>query len=141
LARRRWASYGKSGPSPAGRSAKRLPRVVGIAWYREEQWSRLRELEADPDKLHDTYEQWLASIRKTLAALRSEGVLVQKVPLDVDEVAEWCAQRGRPFNGASRSVYVLEALQAKVSSGERRRTTEWRGKVGPAVARARRETR
>src|SRR6266704_4477633 len=33
--------------------------VTGIAWYRRDQWGRLRELAADPDKLEESYEDWL----------------------------------------------------------------------------------
>jgi hypothetical protein len=29
--------------------------VVGVAWYREADWARIKELFPDADKLHDTY--------------------------------------------------------------------------------------
>ena len=32
--------------------------VVGFAWYKEEQWQRLREVCPDRDKLEERYEDW-----------------------------------------------------------------------------------
>src|SRR5712691_4703559 len=40
--------------------------VTGVAWYRRDQWSRLRELASDRDKLDDSYDQWLAGAQKAL---------------------------------------------------------------------------
>jgi hypothetical protein len=32
---------------------------VGVAWYREADWPRIKELFPDADKLHDSYAEWL----------------------------------------------------------------------------------
>ena len=40
--------------------------VTGFAWYRREQWLRLRELASDCDKLDDSYDEWLAGAQKAL---------------------------------------------------------------------------
>ena len=34
---------------------------VGVAWYREDQWNRLRALATDRDKLANTYAEWLVT--------------------------------------------------------------------------------
>ena len=33
--------------------------AVGVAWYREADWPRVKELFPDADKLHDSYAGWL----------------------------------------------------------------------------------
>jgi hypothetical protein len=33
--------------------------MLGVAWYRPEECSRLLEIAADRDGLEDTYEEWL----------------------------------------------------------------------------------
>ena len=33
--------------------------ITGVAWYRPEQWERLREVSEDVDNLEETYEAWL----------------------------------------------------------------------------------
>src|SRR5437867_1955854 len=109
---RRWATRARPGKALATARHPRPGQRVGFAWYRKEQWALLRELDADPDALDDTYEEWLASATRTMATLRSRGVLVQRVPIDVEAVANWCARQARPFNGAGRAAFVAELLQA-----------------------------
>ena len=46
--------------------------VTGIAWYRRDHWTRLRELASDADKLEESYDDWLAGSQKTLIQ-RKEG--------------------------------------------------------------------
>ena len=43
------------------RRADRKP-VAGVAWYSSTEWQRLREVAADPDRLEDTYQEWLAAV-------------------------------------------------------------------------------
>lgn len=83
---------------------------TGFAWYTEEQWRRLREIAADRDKLDDTYEDWLANAENAVRTLRSQGVHVHKVFLDVEEVLAWCTRTGRSFNSRARSEFVAERL-------------------------------
>ncbi len=33
--------------------------VVGMAWYRREQWPMLRAVSADADKLEESYDEWV----------------------------------------------------------------------------------
>jgi len=53
--------------------------VTGVAWYRREDWSRLREIASDRTKLDDTYEAWLAGAQKTLLELAVAGVAARRV--------------------------------------------------------------
>lgn len=68
--------------------------VTGIAWYRRDQWTRLRELASDADKLEESYEDWLAGAQKTLVHMRVAGVRAQRVNIDLDELACWCRAVG-----------------------------------------------
>ena len=45
--------------------------VAGLAWYRRDQWTRLRELAPDADKLDESYEDWLAGAQKLLFGWKS----------------------------------------------------------------------
>ena len=38
-------------------------RAVGVVWYRQADWLRLRTLLPDASKLPDTYAEWLAARR------------------------------------------------------------------------------
>ena len=86
--------------------------LVGIGWYSEDQWTMLKLLADDPDNLDATYQGWKAGAQKAFEQMQKEpGIEAVKVPVDVDALLQWCRERGKPLNGASRSEYVLEIVQ------------------------------
>jgi hypothetical protein len=85
--------------------------VTGIAWYRRDQWTRLRELAVDADKLEESYEDWLAGAQKTLVQMAIAGVRAQRVDIDIDELARWCRADGRPLDSAGRAAFVASQLR------------------------------
>lgn len=94
----------------AGRP-KKEKMVMGIAWYRREQWPRLREISTDRNKLEDTYDEWLANVSKAFDLLRSQGVNPARVDIDTEELLEWCRNQHLPVNAGSRSRFTLEKVQ------------------------------
>ena len=89
-----------SDPEPRRRS------VIGVAWYRREEWELLRAMAADADSLEKTYEEWLAVAEKTLRKLRQQGLELHKVDVDVTELAAWCRAQGRPLDGGARAEFA-----------------------------------
>lgn len=87
-------------PKPEPRS------VIGVAWYRREQWELLRAMAADADSLEKTHEEWLAVAEKTLRKLRARGLELHKVDVDVTELAAWCQAQGRPLDGGARAEFA-----------------------------------
>ncbi len=87
------------------------PVVVGIAWYRAEQWSLLRSLAADAEKLEETHAEWLANATKAVEEMQSRGIAVRKVDVNVRELATRCQARGRPLNAGSRATFVGEKIE------------------------------
>jgi hypothetical protein len=85
--------------------------VTGIAWYRRNQWTRLRELAADPDKLEESYDDWLAGAQKALVQIAVTGVRAQRVDVDIDALVRWCQAEGRRLDSAARAAYT--ALQLR----------------------------
>ena len=85
--------------------------ILGIAWYRPEQYGLLRALAADADSMACTYEEWLAGATKMMSDLRARGIVARRVDVEVRELAPWCEQRGRPLDGAARSTYVAENVK------------------------------
>ena len=84
--------------------------VLGFAWYRPDQWQRVREISADADDLHDNYLEWLQSAEERFQELRSSGLRVEKVEVHSEELLLWCNARGLEINGEARSLYVAERL-------------------------------
>jgi hypothetical protein len=85
--------------------------VVGIAWYRPEQWDRLRQISTDADQLESTHSEWEKNATKTLKRLRRDGIVAQKIDIDVEELVAWCGARGFEVNGKARSEYASFKLR------------------------------
>ena len=85
--------------------------VTGVAWYRREDWSRLREIASDRTKLDDTYEAWLAGAQKTLLDLAIAGVAARRVSVDIEALVRWCRAEGRPVDSAARAAFVADQLR------------------------------
>lgn len=85
--------------------------VTGIAWYRRDQWTRLRELASDADKLEESYEDCLAGAQKALVQMGIAGMRAQRVDVDLDELARWCRAEGRSLDSAARAAFVASRLR------------------------------
>ena len=86
---------------------------IGVCWYKEEQWERLKEIVADPESIEDTYQQWRKNAEKALSQLKAAatGVNVKKVSVDTEEMLLWANEHGRTIDGEARSEYALYLLQ------------------------------
>lgn len=85
--------------------------VVAVAWYRRDQWARLRELAADGDRLEASYEDWLANARRTLVGASIAGVPARRVDVDVEALARWCREEGRPLDAGARAEFAARVLR------------------------------
>lgn len=95
--------------------------ATGIAWYRKDQWSRLREVVSDRDELEETYEDWLVGAQATLVRMAVDGVLVRPVDVDIEALVRWCRAEGRSVDSAARAAYAAQELRRVHQGG-----TSWR---------------
>ena len=86
--------------------------VTGIAWYRRDQWARLRELATDADRLEEAYEDWLAGAQKTIVQMTAAGVRVRRVDIELDALVRWCRHEGRPLDSAARAAFTAGRLRS-----------------------------
>jgi hypothetical protein len=87
--------------------------VVGIGWYKENQWELLLKHAVDKADLEPTYADWLEGITEGIDNLSKTGLKVEKIPLDVKKMIKWCKERGYEFDGESRSVYITQKIKEK----------------------------
>jgi hypothetical protein len=92
--------------------SKKTETNVGVAWYRPDQWDRLRDLAADVEVLEATHAEWLTFATRALEDLRERGVPVQKVHVDVEEIWAWCQRQERPMDGEAKADYVVTMMNA-----------------------------
>ena len=87
--------------------------VVGMAWYRREDWKKLKALFTDAHKLHRTYDEWLKAAETGVKTLTAQGHIVEKVHIDPDEFAGWCAMRGLNIDAKARTQFANEFVYRK----------------------------
>jgi 23S rRNA A2030 N6-methylase RlmJ len=93
------------------RSIRRKP-VAGVCWYSSTQWQELREIAADPERLEETYQEWLVVADQACQKMEASGIAIVKVPVDVQKLVAWCRERNLPIDGKARAQYVVEVMEA-----------------------------
>ncbi|HMV52076.1 MAG TPA: hypothetical protein PLD20_15135 [Blastocatellia bacterium] len=91
------------------------PQQYGLAWYKSDQWRRLREVSSDAEDMEARYEDWRQLAEEKLAELRKLGIQVRKVEVDVNELLTWCGIHGLPVNSETRAQFVTNKLQQSES--------------------------
>jgi hypothetical protein len=84
--------------------------AVGVAWYREADWHRIKELFPDADQLHDTHAEWLKFAEESVKRLTRTGMTVEPVVIDIDDFLGWCLIHNRARDAKARTEYVTEKL-------------------------------
>lgn len=95
-----------------------LKQVLGVAWYRREQWNRLLEASADRDELEENYDDWLRTAEGTVKELKRMGTAVVKVDIDVNKLVAWCMVGNRTLDGTARAEYVSKLLSESADRGQ-----------------------
>lgn len=87
-------------------------KVVGMPWHKPEHYLTMRMIFEDGDKLHGTYDEWLAAAEATYKQLSGQGVRVLRVDIDPHDFPEWCRKNRKHFNASARMEYAnLEAAR------------------------------
>lgn len=87
---------------------------IGVAWYEsEEEWANVRAFAADPGRLEETYQEWLAVAEKALEDIAAAGVVPEKVALDARRLKEWCGSNGRENDASTRAELASRLLSEK----------------------------
>jgi hypothetical protein len=87
--------------------------VVGMVWYKRENYDCLKTIFEDGDVLHDTYDEWLKAAETGRLSMESKGTRVVCVDIDPIEFPEWCRKNSMKLNAAGRNHYAnLEAYKA-----------------------------
>ena len=83
-------------------------RIIGLPWYRREDYPMIRQMMTDSHVLASTYEKWLAAAENNESVGRQAGLEILRVMIDPDEFKTWCLANGMEPNGAARTKYASE---------------------------------
>jgi hypothetical protein len=84
-----------------------MARFINIAYYRKEDWSRFIESIDDKMKMQNKWEEWHADYLKTKTTLILHGFTVKDVIVDINELKDYCKERGIKNDGSARSQFVI----------------------------------
>ena len=85
--------------------------VVGVTWYTEENWERVKATATDPERFEATYAEWNSMAVEALADIKRAGVNAVKFFVIHDELLSWCRLHSKPNDAASRAEFVSEKLR------------------------------
>lgn len=92
------------------------PQAVGIAWYSNENYLRLRSLFEDGDKLHPTFGEWREAALSAKKRIEQDGVVVYCVDIDPETFVAWCKAEKMGLNAEARNKYA-SYIAFKLASG------------------------
>lgn len=59
---------------------------AAVAWYKPDQWQRLREISEDRDELEETHGEWQLLAEQALKDFTARGLSVTKATVDTEEL-------------------------------------------------------
>lgn len=83
-------------------------KYVNMAFYRPEDWNRLLSIVDDREVFHETWEQWHQQYQTSKKHLQSQGLKVNDVIINLDELIRFCFQNGIKNDGKARSRFVSQ---------------------------------
>ena len=91
--------------------------IMGVSWYRPEQWERLREISVDKATSDTTYEASLVESEKKIQDLEAQGIRPIKVAVDVEALLTWCTTQGLAVTPETRTKCMMNTLRDLVRKG------------------------
>lgn len=96
--------------------AKKAPRediVLGVAWYTEEQWARVKASAVDPENLEPTYPEWVKMAEDAMREIRRGVRNPIKIQIDAGELAAWCLMHGKPNDSSARAEFASHKMRER----------------------------
>ena len=87
-------------------------RAVGVAWFRREDYQRIREI--SDDQMIPAFDQWEAKMQQVLADNAAPGIILEKVIIDPDELVDFARRHhGGKINSKVRSTFAAALVMKK----------------------------
>lgn len=93
--------------------AGRPIRVLGLTWFRENDYPALLGIFDDADKMSRSWKEWLKGAEKAEKSANAAGQATERVYIDPDTFPDWCRDNGVGVNRDGRHKFVAATLAAK----------------------------
>ena len=84
--------------------------VIGIAWYREEDYERIMTLMADGASFPKTHASWRQKAVRMERELKRQGLRPVRVEVDPVAFERWCIEQGTLPDSQARNRFVEHEL-------------------------------
>lgn len=91
--------------------------AIGVAWYREEDYEKLKSIFTDSHLLPGRYDQWLDQAENLVKHEVAQGRIVEKVYIDPATFPDWCKSRQMNINSEARIQFANEFVARKYRPG------------------------
>ena len=87
-------------------------RAIGVAWFRREDYQRLREM--SDDEMIPTFDEWEAKMAQLVASKAAPGFILEKVIVDPDELLAYARRlHGGKIDTTVRSAFAAHLVRQK----------------------------
>ncbi len=91
-------------------------RVVGVVWFRKEDYPAILEIFEDGDKFVPTWDEWVKGAEKAEKGLNDQGQMTERVYIDPDTFPEWCRKEGLSVGRYARNKFAAGVVAEKYST-------------------------
>lgn len=84
--------------------------LIGVTWYNEETWAKVKASAVDPECFEETFEKWKTIAVAARRVFQRSGVRAIECLIDPQAFFDWCALNGQENNAHSRAEFVSEVL-------------------------------
>jgi hypothetical protein len=91
--------------------------VMGVPWYRPEQWELLQEVVEDKEHFDMTYEESVVDSENKIKKLEAQGYRPVRVEVDVEEMLTWCSDHDLSVTPENRTKFMMTKLKELVNQG------------------------
>jgi len=79
---------------------------VNLGYYRKKDWKKLLRMIDDRANMHNSWAEWYKSYLKAKDGLISQGLAVNDLVVDLNELRQYCSNRGLKIDGKARSQFI-----------------------------------
>ena len=81
-------------------------RIIGMVWYRAEDYDAIRRIMTDSDKLPALFHIWRMNAEIGEKKYRRDGHTVVRAFIDPETFPDWCRTRGLSIDAKARMEYA-----------------------------------
>ena len=90
--------------------------VIGVPWFKRDQYQRIQEVMADAHLLPSTFDKWLDRAEDLIKDIRRLGSRPLRVHIDPDVFAEWCRLQDCRPDGKARLEFARVIAEEQLSA-------------------------